>query len=74
MDNIVTMNTFTDILKKNIDLILDTTTLPGIVLAVQRILVQNKLDNTEAGRELTKALLQCTSHADAAQQLFKYMM
>ena len=74
MDTIVTMNTFTDVLKKNIDEILATTTVPGIVLAVQKVLVQNNLDETEAGRQLTRELLSSLSHTDAVQKVFKYMM
>ena len=74
MDNIVTMNTFTDVLKKNIDEILATTTVPGVVLAVQKVLVQNNLDETEASRQLTRELLSSLSHADAVQKVFKYMM
>lgn len=74
MGNIVTMNTFTDILKKNIDEILDTTTVPGVVLAVQKVLIQNSLDETEAGRQLTRELLSSLSHTDAVQKVFKYMM
>lgn len=74
MDTIVTMNTFTDVLKKNIDEILATTTVPGIVLAVQKVLIQNNLDETEAGRQLTRELLSSLSHTDAVQKVFKYMM
>ena len=74
MDSIVTMNTFTDVLKKNIDEILATTTVPGVVLAVQKVLVQNNLDETEAGRQLTRELLSSLSHTDAVQKVFKYMM
>ena len=74
MDTIVTMNTFTDVLKKNIDEILATTTVPGVVLAVQKVLVQNNLDETEAGRQLTRELLSSLSHTDAVQKVFKYMM
>ena len=74
MDTIVTMNTFTDVLKKNIDEILATTTVPGAVLAVQKVLVQNNLDETEAGRQLTRELLSSLSHTDAVQKVFKYMM
>lgn len=74
MDNIVTMNTFTDVLKKNIDEILATTTVPGVVLAVQKVLIQNNLDETEAGRQLTRELLSSLSHTDAVQKVFKYMM
>ena len=74
MDNIVTMNTFTDILKKNIDEILATTTVPGVVLAVQKVLIQNSLDETEAGRQLTRELLSSLSHTDAVQKVFKYMV
>ena len=74
MDTIVTINTFTDVLKKNIDEILATTTVPGVVLAVQKVLVQNNLDETEAGRQLTRELLSSLSHTDAVQKVFKYMM
>lgn len=74
MDNIVTMNTFTDVLKKNIDEILATTTVPGAVLAVQKVLVQNNLDETKVGRQLTRELLSSLSHTDAVQKVFKYMM
>ena len=74
MDNIVTMNTFTDVLKKNIDEILATTTVPGAVLAVQKVLIQNNLDETTAGRQLTRELLSSLSHTDAVQKVFKYMM
>ena len=74
MDTIVTMNTFTDVLKKNIDEILATTTVPGVVLAVQKVLIQNNLDETEAGRQLTRELLSSLSHTDAVQKVFKYMM
>lgn len=74
MDNIVTMNTFTDVLKKNIDEILATTTVPGAVLAVQKVLIQNNLDETLAGRQLTRELLSSLSHTDAVQKVFKYMM
>lgn len=74
MDTIVTMNTFTDVLKKNIDEILDTATVPGVVLAVQKVLIQNNLDETEAGRQLTRELLSSLSHTDAVQKVFKYMM
>lgn len=74
MDNTVTINTFTDVLKKNIDEILATTTVPGVVLAVQKVLVQNNLDETEAGRQLTRELLSSLSHTDAVQKVFKYMM
>lgn len=74
MDNIVTMNTFTDVLKKNIDEILATTTVPGIVLAVQKVLIQNNLDETKVGRQLTRELLSSLSHTDAVQKVFKYMM
>ena len=74
MDNIVTMNTFTDVLKKNIDEILATTTVPGVVLAVQKVLIQNNLDETTAGRQLTRELLSSLSHTDAVQKVFKYMM
>ena len=74
MDNIVTMNTFTDVLKKNIDEILATTTVPGAVLAVQKVLIQNNLDETTAGRQLTREILSSLSHTDAVQKVFKYMM
>lgn len=74
MDNTVTMNTFTDALKKNIDEILATTTVPGVVLAVQKVLIQNNLDETTAGRQLTRELLSSLSHTDAVQKVFKYMM
>ena len=74
MDNTVTINTFTDVLKKNIDEILATTTVPGVVLAVQKVLVQNNLDETEAGHQLTRELLSSLSHTDAVQKVFKYMM
>lgn len=74
MDTIVTMNTFTDVLKKNIDEILATTTVPGIVLAVQKVLIQNNLDETKVGRQLTRELLSSLSHTDAVQKVFKYMM
>ena len=74
MDTIVTMNTFTDVLKKNIDEILDTATVPGVVLAVQKVLIQNNLDKTTAGRQLTRELLSGLSHTDAVQKVFKYMM
>ena len=74
MDTIVTMNTFTDVLKKNIDDILDTATVPGVVLAVQKVLIQNNLDETEAGHQLTHELLSSLSHTDAIQKVFKYMM
>ena len=74
MDTIVTMNTFTDVLKKNIDDILDTATVPGVVLAVQKVLIQNNLDGTKAGRQLTRELLSSLSHTDAVQKVFKYMM
>lgn len=74
MDTIVTMNTFTDVLKKNIDEILDTATVLGVVLAVQKVLIQNNLDETAAGHQLTRELLSSRSHTDAVQKLFKYMM
>ena len=74
MDNTVTINTFTDVLKKNIDEILATTTVPGVVLAVQKVLVQNNLDETAAGRQLTRELLSSLSHTDAVQKVFKYMI
>lgn len=74
MDTIVTMNTFTDVLKKNIDEILATTTVPGVVLAVQKVLIQNNLDETKVGRQLTRELLSSLSHTDAVQKVFKYMM
>ena len=74
MDNTVTINTFTDVLKKNIDEILATTTVPGVVLAVQKVLIQNNLDETTAGRQLTRELLSSLSHTAAVQKVFKYMM
>ncbi len=74
MDNTVTMNTFTDVLKKNIDEILAATTVPSVVLAVQNVLIQNNLDKTQAGRQLTRELLSSLSHTDAVQKVFKYMM
>lgn len=74
MVDVVAMNTFTDVLKKNIDEILDTATVPGVVLAVQKVLIQNNLDETEAGHRLTRELLSSRSHTDAIQKVFKYMM
>ena len=74
MVDVVAMNTFTDVLKKNIDEILDTATVPGVVLAVQKVLIQNNLDKTTAGRQLTRELLSSLSHTDAVQKVFKYMM
>lgn len=68
------MNRFVDVLQNNSDAILDTNTLPGIVLATQRVLVENQLEDTDAGKQLIKAMLDCKSHTEAAQQLFKFMI
>lgn len=74
MNNTVSMNMFVDTLRNNVDDFLNTTSFPGLILTVQRVLVQHSLNDTSAARSLIKDLLSCSSHSAAIQQLFKYMM
>ena len=68
------MNVFTDVLKKNREFIFDTTsTLPGIVLAVQKVLVDNDLNETKEGRLLVNNLLQALSYNDAVGIVIDFM-
>ena len=68
------MNIFTDVLKKNRDFIFDkTSTLPGIVLAVQKVLVDNNLNETEEGKLLVSTLLQARSYNDAVGIIIDFM-
>lgn len=68
------MNVFTDVLKKNREFIFDkTSTLPGIVLAVQKVLVDNDLNETEEGKLLVNTLLQALSYNDAVGIIIDFM-
>lgn len=68
------MNVFTDVLKKNREFIFDKTfTLPGIVLAVQKVLVDNDLNETEESKLLVSTLLQALSYNDAVGIIIDFM-
>lgn len=68
------MNVFTDVLKKNREFIFDkTSTLPGIVLAVQKVLVDNDLNETEEGKLLVNTLLRALSYNDAVGIIIDFM-
>ena len=68
------MNVFTDVLKKNREFIFDkTSTLPGIVLAVQKVLVDNDLNETKEGKLLVNTLLQALSYNDAVGIIIDFM-
>ena len=70
----ISMNVFTDTLKKNRDFIFDnTSTLPGIVLAVQKVLVDSNLNETEEGKLLVNTLLQAQSYNDAIGIILNFM-
>ena len=70
----ISMNVFTDTLKKNRDFIFDTTsTLPGIVLAVQKVLVDSNLNETKEGKLLVNTLLQAQSYNDAISIILDFM-
>lgn len=68
------MNVFTDVLKKNREFIFDkTSTLPGIVLAAQKVLVDNNLHETEEGKLFIHTLLQALSYNDAVDIVMDFM-
>jgi hypothetical protein len=68
------MNVFTDFIKRNREFIFDcTSTLPGIVLAVQKLLVDNCLEDSEVGKQLVNRLLQSASYEDACNVIYEYM-
>ena len=68
------MNKFTDVLKDNMDKLINTETLPGLVLTVQKTLVEHNLENTRPAHQLVNALLHSTGHDEAIQTLFKFMI
>lgn len=67
------MNFFCDTLRAAWDEIQAAETLPAVVLAVQQALMRNRLQDSDAGNRLVKALLTSNSREEALIHVRAFM-